>query len=501
MLRRHRKHKRHSSLPHDEIDEAIPEVQPSHADNRRKSSPWHLSVPHPTFRFLHHHHRHSHPQRLSSDAAATILRTGEKPPSLTVNTGLHGDPPDHSTLGNSISPVSVPVPVPWPEPATAPATPEEKRQQKRHVGWTPLLKRQTSDPADMASTTVDPPEPPPRLVAFVDPIFAAEVQDEDPDNYLHRRRCSSSGGSGRSRAHSAYVSSGKDTASVCSSTESNISDQEQDENLLSTLVVPPLRRRSSCPSVENHLDDMTSSPHMPARTNTISIAEAQHRSRPPMQPPSICRRRPKSTAHVETWLDQMNHSKALRSPPPQQEQEKQRHSPVASDTKSRSNSSGSFASTRLSTFSKSSCSSGQDIPPAVDPLTKHSVLDIANILPRSYDLQRRTSRKREKRALRVWQQSVQGALDQVYSEPPAPVVPGEKRQKYALTRRFILREFYTTEVTFWNQLYFSKVVSGVDAVYLLRRPSYPLLSDVPRCLGYRFGAWLHLSTQDRPGYI
>ncbi|ORZ03326.1 Dbl homology domain-containing protein [Syncephalastrum racemosum] len=423
-------------------------------------------MPHPNFKFLHHHHhRHSHPQRLPSDTISADPGNELNVPTLSIVTRPRDDLPDNPTFGESISPV------PWPEPATAPATPEEKRQQKRHVGWTPRLKRQSSSPADTVCSTVDPPEPPPRLVAFSSQVFAAEALEEDEENYLHRRRCSLSENSGQPRAHSARLSSGRDTASICSSTESNASDQDLDENLLSSLVVPPLRRRSSCPSIEKGTDDMASSAQLPGRTKTISIAEAQYRSRPPINPPSICKRRPRSAANVEMWLEQTHQSKVRLPLSQQQQQQKERQTSIASDTQSRSNSSGSFASTRLSTFSKSSSGSAYDIPPAVDPLTKYNVLDIANIQPRRFDLQRRTSRKKEKRVLRVWQQSVQDALNQFYSEPPAPVVPGEKKKKYALTRRFILREFYTTEVTFWNQLYFTKVMFHDALITALERGS------------------------------
>ncbi|KAG2223331.1 hypothetical protein INT45_008988 [Circinella minor] len=82
-----------------------------------------------------------------------------------------------------------------------------------------------------------------------------------------------------------------------------------------------------------------------------------------------------------------------------------------------------------------------------------------NVPPRMMRLRRRVSQRKENKSLAVWHQSVRRALMGVTSSPlPLVNITDEKKIKYSLTRKFILRELYTTEVTFWNQLYFAKVM-------------------------------------------
>ncbi|KAI9498445.1 Dbl homology domain-containing protein [Zychaea mexicana] len=82
----------------------------------------------------------------------------------------------------------------------------------------------------------------------------------------------------------------------------------------------------------------------------------------------------------------------------------------------------------------------------------------AAVPARSLRLRRRVSQRKESKALAVWKQAVQQALTSVPPPRQSMDIPEEKKLKYSLTRKFILRELYTTEVTFWNQLYFAKVM-------------------------------------------
>ena len=78
--------------------------------------------------------------------------------------------------------------------------------------------------------------------------------------------------------------------------------------------------------------------------------------------------------------------------------------------------------------------------------------------PRTMQLHRRISQRKENKSLAVWRQSIKQELMNVPPPRPCVNITDEKKIKYSLTRKFILRELYTTEVTFWNQLYFAKVV-------------------------------------------
>lgn len=101
------------------------------------------------------------------------------------------------------------------------------------------------------------------------------------------------------------------------------------------------------------------------------------------------------------------------------------------------------------------------IPNVFDPATREPILEFAAIKPRKYQLHRKTSWKREAKALMTWHHT----LEEQMHQPPAvssaflKELSADKLERYQLTRRFILREFFTTEVNFWNQLYYTKIVS------------------------------------------
>ncbi|CAO3595908.1 unnamed protein product [Absidia cylindrospora] len=102
------------------------------------------------------------------------------------------------------------------------------------------------------------------------------------------------------------------------------------------------------------------------------------------------------------------------------------------------------------------------------------LLSFSTMKSRSRPLRRHTSGKHEKKALRVWHDSLVESLkneqqddgsikstnrsSSTLSFEQQSTLSKEKRERNALTRKFILREFYLTEVTFWNQLYYSKVM-------------------------------------------
>ncbi|KAG2206111.1 hypothetical protein INT47_003760 [Mucor saturninus] len=96
------------------------------------------------------------------------------------------------------------------------------------------------------------------------------------------------------------------------------------------------------------------------------------------------------------------------------------------------------------------------IPNVFDPVTHDTILAMASIKPRKYQLYRKTSWKTEAKALMTWHHT----LDAYMAQPVTPEHPKspEKQEKNDLTRRFIMREFFVTEVNFWNQLYYTKVI-------------------------------------------
>ncbi|KAK4515956.1 uncharacterized protein ATC70_010916 [Mucor velutinosus] len=93
------------------------------------------------------------------------------------------------------------------------------------------------------------------------------------------------------------------------------------------------------------------------------------------------------------------------------------------------------------------------------PDTNELVLNFRNIQPRTVKLKRRCNLKSEQKALHQWQTYLLAALKHSFSvQRQDNTISPAKKARYFLTRRFILQEFYTTEITFWNQLNFSKVM-------------------------------------------
>ncbi|KAI9254028.1 Dbl homology domain-containing protein [Sporodiniella umbellata] len=95
------------------------------------------------------------------------------------------------------------------------------------------------------------------------------------------------------------------------------------------------------------------------------------------------------------------------------------------------------------------------IPCSDDPL-----LHFNRIRPRAFKAKYRCNPKQEAHGLYLWQKELQKALDlDRYTLPKIEIdMDSEKKEKRLLTRRFILREFYTTEINFWNQLNYTKVM-------------------------------------------
>ncbi|KAI8145637.1 Dbl homology domain-containing protein [Fennellomyces sp. T-0311] len=103
--------------------------------------------------------------------------------------------------------------------------------------------------------------------------------------------------------------------------------------------------------------------------------------------------------------------------------------------------------------------------------TKHKEDEDEVVPARTMRLRRHHSQRKEKKALSVWKATVQEALSVSSPVRICSQVSEEKRVKYSLTRKFILRELYTTEVTFWNQLYFAKVMFHDALVTAISRNS------------------------------
>ncbi|KAI7900955.1 Dbl homology domain-containing protein [Cokeromyces recurvatus] len=101
------------------------------------------------------------------------------------------------------------------------------------------------------------------------------------------------------------------------------------------------------------------------------------------------------------------------------------------------------------------------IPNVFDPVTREPILEFATIKPRKYELYRKTSWKREAKAMMTWHHTLEEKLRKSSHVPISNFsrdLPRAKIEKYFLTRRFIIKEFFTTEVSFWNQLYYTKIV-------------------------------------------
>ncbi|KAI9300816.1 hypothetical protein BJ944DRAFT_243847 [Cunninghamella echinulata] len=121
---------------------------------------------------------------------------------------------------------------------------------------------------------------------------------------------------------------------------------------------------------------------------------------------------------------------------------------------------------------------------------KNIVLSFSKMNPRSVPLKRRTCGKNEKKALSIWHDSLVDLLKKEehtkHNISNINHMTPDKREKYALTRKFILREIYLTEVTFWNQLYYTKVMfhdimkTGIQRNSpFIRESDLDLMSNLP----------------------
>ncbi|KAI8640037.1 Dbl homology domain-containing protein [Parasitella parasitica] len=143
-----------------------------------------------------------------------------------------------------------------------------------------------------------------------------------------------------------------------------------------------------------------------------------------------------------------------------------------------------------STSTSSLPSSSSSAPPSSPPLSKNKtdnkntlisvyvpdtnelVLDFRNIQPRTTKPKHRHNLKTEQKALNEWQTQLLIALNHFFSvQQRDNIISPAKKARYLLTRRFILQEFYTTEITFWNQLNFSKVMFCNPLTLALERGS------------------------------
>ncbi|KAI8355713.1 Dbl homology domain-containing protein [Blakeslea trispora] len=119
------------------------------------------------------------------------------------------------------------------------------------------------------------------------------------------------------------------------------------------------------------------------------------------------------------------------------------------------------------------------IPNLFDPVTREPIVEFATIEPRKYQLYRKTNWKREAKAMLAWRHSLEERLLQPLPLQTAPAyMPPNKAERNLLTRKFILREFFMTEVNFWNQLYYTKIVFydslcfAIDNGSLYAKPSH-----------------------------
>lgn len=124
------------------------------------------------------------------------------------------------------------------------------------------------------------------------------------------------------------------------------------------LLDPVLRRRSSCPSLERLI------PHNDG--SALSLADIREKSKPGV---TVLRQR--------------------------------------KDTRSPSCSSSSSSSSSSSAAEEEETS---EIPNVLDPVTHKPVLKISNIPPRSMRMRRRTSKRKERKALQVWRSSLEQSL-------------------------------------------------------------------------------------------
>ncbi|KAI8333306.1 Dbl homology domain-containing protein [Chlamydoabsidia padenii] len=262
---------------------------------------------------------------------------------------------------------------------------------------------------------LDPPEPPPQLL-----ITALHYHNQN----VKKKSASHNNLQQQQTSHE------KDPATKSPPLSPSICHQEQptrDDNKLTLDDASyPRRRRSSCPS--KYFTNITVQESVMLQSFCSSVNSPQHEPRTSSSSP------PSKTAGITT----------TSSPPP----------------------------STITTSSTSSSSSTLAQPDVYD-VDNQCILAFSTMKPRSRPLRRRTSGKKEKKAFRVWHDTL---VESLKSEPGSNSLKSvnrvsstssmeqqsdlskEKRERMALTRKFILSEIYLTEVTFWNQLYYSKVM-------------------------------------------
>ncbi|KAI7904414.1 Dbl homology domain-containing protein [Cokeromyces recurvatus] len=97
------------------------------------------------------------------------------------------------------------------------------------------------------------------------------------------------------------------------------------------------------------------------------------------------------------------------------------------------------------------------------PHTTKFVMSFKQLEPRTVKLRRRVHPKSETKAVLEWQYHLIKTLNEDYfkKQQGRPIIdnlPVEKRTRYTQIRKFILQEFYITEINFWNQLNYAKVM-------------------------------------------
>ncbi|KAI8371329.1 Dbl homology domain-containing protein [Radiomyces spectabilis] len=213
-------------------------------------------------------------------------------------------------------------------------------------------------------------------------------------------------------------------------------------------------------SSESHVQVATTD-DIPSKKNLAPLSRPGLIRRRSSCPGGICRKTssPARLSPGET-LDAAHAQKRNQSRPCSLLQKKHSRRSFADRMKTRSITGESDLS-----FTLTSATSNEDkklgISDVVDPISRRPLLRFSSMKPRSGHQRRRTSTKREIKALKVWHEALEDSLKQQH--PPSSgldyeTMAPEKRDKVALTRKFILRELYTTEVTFWNQLYYAKVI-------------------------------------------
>ncbi|KAL0090645.1 Dbl homology domain-containing protein [Phycomyces blakesleeanus] len=294
---------------------------------------------------------------------------------------------------------------------------------KRHMSQNP------TDEQLAAYSKYDPPEPPPQLKVYSMywandsevPPSPASIQDTERTKLINERFQLETRLDGSRR-----ISTGSSAVAV-----NSISNPS------------PLPRRCSCPA-EYFID------HQKEDTGkTLSLSDIKERSKPNYIMVPV----PQSERGTDCRI-------MYKIPVPDSPKSQSRASSfsIISNSSSSSHRSSTGSSYNIAQIEEKK-TPAKGIPDLIDPETKKTILRFQSMQPRAAHLKRKTSVKRETKALYVWRKSVEALLQK---KPEAPKNTQEwspeKKEKHALTRKFILQEFYTTEVTFWNQLYFAKVM-------------------------------------------